>query len=345
MKRSLDVEIGPDSSWYLAEEQLKREGERLFLKQWHFICAASALASQGATVVDTLLGRSIFVRRSKDGAMRGFHNVCRHRGGPLVRSDQAKCKALRCLYHGWEYDDSGSLIRTPQFNYTRKAGFDYSEYSLYPLQLSEWRGLIFVNFDINAPAIDLSLGDLPSLLGEFEASSFQGAAHIKFVFSCNWKLYVENWLESYHLPWVHAGLSKDVNVSEYSVIIHDRVVEHVTGRRRNDSIYGGFWAWLAPNLSWNFYDGGFSLERMLPIGPDKTEVQYTFLFRNDVSEEARRAAMQMTERVTREDGEMCEAVYRSMQSGIFRRGPISPRHEAAISYFHAYLAQSAGTAG
>jgi len=336
------VEMSPDSSWYCAEDQLLREEERIFLKQWHFVCPASALASPGDIVTDSLLRRSFFIRRSEDGTIRAFHNICRHRGGPLVRSEQRKCRSLRCLYHGWEYDETGLLVRTPQFNYSSKAGFDYADFPLYPLQASEWRGLVFVNFDIAAPPISTFLGDLPTLLGNFDVLSFGKPVKKVFRFLCNWKLYVENWLESYHLPWVHAGLSSDVSVAYYSVTIHDRVVEHTTGRRKSDSIYDGFWAWLAPNLAWNFYDCGFSLERMMPMGANETEVQYTFLFRDESPETERLSAMQMTERVTKEDGEMCEAVYRSMQSGIFGQGLLSPRHEAAVSYFQVYLRQMMG---
>jgi choline monooxygenase len=340
MELDVPLQFTPDASWYTDEGQFAREQKYLFLKQWHFFRELAAFDKAGDTVAQMLLDRPVLVRRSSDGTIRGFHNVCRHRGGALVRDGESNCGSLKCLYHGWSYDDAGRLLRTPRFSESDEPHFNYEDYPLYTLGVEQWKGLVFITFDPDAPSLSATIGDLPELLGTFDATGFDIPTEKTYRFACNWKIYVENWLESYHFPWLHPSLTKDVDVSEYAISIRNRVVKHSALRRKSDSVYDGLWLWLAPNLSWNFYDNGFSLERMMPVGPHATDVRYTFFFRRGTSDGARRDALEMCEKVTREDGDACEAVYRNLLAGIFRRGPLSPRHETAISYFHAFLREA-----
>jgi len=149
-------------------------------------------------------------------------------------------------------------------------------------------------------------------------------------------------LESYHIPWVHGGLSEDVEVAGYEVACGRNMVVHTAPQKRRDSVYGGLWTWLAPCTALNVYATGMSVERILPEGPGATRIDYTFLFESDVTDDDQRRAVAMCEEVTNEDGAMCETVQVNLCSGPFGLGPLSPDHELGIAHFHRILMDAVG---
>lgn len=158
---------------------------------------------------------------------------------------------------------------------------------------------------------------------------------ISHTLRCNWKTYVENYLEGYHVPYLHPDLRREIVSKEYRVEAAERVVTHHVPSRPQleDPVYEGLWAWLAPSAALNFYGHGLSVERMLPAGPTLMHVEYIFLFLPDVSVGEREAARAMCDQVTREDVEICEAVQRNLEAGVYDRGRLSPRHENGVHYF------------
>jgi choline monooxygenase len=280
--------------------------------------------------------------RGRDGGLRAFHNVCRHRAGPLVWDGASRSPLLRCKYHGWLYDLDGRLERTPDFG--EAEGFDPARFSLFPVRVESWRGFVFVNLDAAAPPLAEGLGRLPR---EAEGLRFEGwrlHGRVAHELRCNWKTYVENYLEGYHVPYLHPALHREVDVKGYRVEAAERVVTHHVPLRPSvtEPVYEGLWAWLAPNVAFNVYGSGMSVERMLPLGPGRMRLEYLFFFDEAGEAEGREAVLAMCQRVTEEDARICEAVQRNLESGVYARGRLSPRHENGVFYFQRLLREALG---
>lgn len=319
---------------YGRPDVFERERRSIFAREWIAVAHEAEIPSAGDARAVDVAGWPVFVRRAKDGALRAFHNVCRHRAGPLLWTEDARCEPLRCRYHGWVYDDDGRLLNAPGFGEPGPAAD--SGIALASIQLEVWRGLVFVNLDPGASPLAPRLQPLEAAVAPLDLPAFRLHARERHAIACDWKVYVENYLEGYHVPWLHPTLRAEIDLESYRVEVHDAdeiVTHHSRARPGTTPVYGGLWAWLAPNLALNVYAGGMSLERMVPSHADRMTVEYSFLFREDASEDARREAMAMCERVTREDRAICEAVQRNLSAGVYQSGPLSPRHEQGVAAF------------
>ena len=325
----------PFEAWqYTSPERYDLEFRTYLARSWVFFVLETQLGSLGDTVAQCIFGVPVLVRRGEDGALHGFINVCRHRAGPIVSQGKTVCRVLRCQYHGWMYDQHGRLSGTPGFGRDLLAFASQGEYDLLKVDVGSWNGFVFVRLSNDPSHILLdSIGELEDLLSDFELEQFTYSETLQFQFACNWKLYVENWLESYHIPWIHRALSQDVRISGYNVEPRKNVVVHRARARSKDPVYGGLWVWVAPCVALNFYQNGLSIERILPVAADQTKVEYLFLFKDSATPAERDAALEMCRVVTGEDGGMCEMVHKNLQAGV-PLGPLSPIHETGIQHFH-----------
>ncbi|MDJ0868574.1 MAG: aromatic ring-hydroxylating dioxygenase subunit alpha [Myxococcota bacterium] len=333
------------ASWYHDPAVWEAERRRVFGREWLLFAHESELAEPGACRGEVVAGWPVFARRGRDGVLRAFHDVCRHRAGPLVGEGARTCRVLRCRYHGWVYADDGRLERTPDFGAESAEGFEPGRLGLHPLSLETWRGFVFVNLDPQAPPLAPALGRLPALAAELPLEALRFSHRASHPIRCNWKAYVENYLEGYHVPCLHPSLHAEIDVKGYRVEAAERVVTHhaPTRPRVTAPIYDGLWAWLAPNVAFNCYGNGLSVERMLPDGPRAMRLEYLFFFRDDVMPAAREAALEMCRVVTREDAEICEPVQRNLEAGVHDRGRLSPRHENGVFWFQQWLRGALGT--
>jgi choline monooxygenase len=159
---------------------------------------------------------------------------------------------------------------------------------------------------------------------------------------CNWKTYVENYLEGYHLPMVHPEFDQDIVVADYKVEIVDDIVFH-SAPARDGSVNAGFWAWLWPNLAINTYRHGFMVERMTALAPDHTRLDYFYFF--DPARTQELADMfAVSDRVTAQDKQVCEEVARNLAAGIYQGGVLSPKHEQSIAWFQDRIARAVSAA-
>ncbi len=199
------------------------EQERVFGNSWVTVGCTSQVSKPGDALVVDVAGQSIIITRNKAGELRGFYNVCRHRG---VRMLDAGCSALkasriRCPYHSWAYNLDGACIGTPLFEGSDIPAdqqgifdmggvdkFDRADYGLFPVQVESWGFLIFVNLNENATPLADALGDLPARFANYRLHEWQVVREIPFEFKANYKLVGENFMEYYHLPWVHPELIK-----------------------------------------------------------------------------------------------------------------------------------------
>jgi len=195
----LDAETMP--VWcYTSEAFYSREVERIFHKVWNFIGAADRLRQPGDYFALTFAGIPVIVLRDKEGELRAFANSCRHRGSQLLEGE-GNCRRIVCPYHSWSYDLDGRLAGAPEMDKTRD--FDPTEHGLVPLALDSWGGFLFLNFDRDPPPLAAYLGDLPERVAPYRLDQMACARRKEYLIECNWKLFVENAKESYHIATVH----------------------------------------------------------------------------------------------------------------------------------------------
>jgi choline monooxygenase len=322
---------------YLDSARYERERQAVFARSWQFVGHESELSQTGDVITATLAGYPILVLR--DGStLRAFHNVCRHRAGPLIDGDRARCEGLLvCKYHGWSYALDGRLRAARDFGPAE--GFDPRDYALFPLRLESWRGFIFVSQDRDAASLTTFVSPLEKRMGARDVGGLVHAGRKAHDIACNWKVYAENYLEGYHIPLVHAGLSVEVDASKYTVTVDGDAVFHHAPPRENAAVYDGLWCFLWPNLGINIYSHGLMMERMLPAGLSSTRLIYDFYLRPEIAagpaERDRIIAMSAT--VTAEDKWICERVQANLTAGVYESGVLSPKHENGVAWFQAKL--------
>jgi choline monooxygenase len=312
-----------------------RERTAVFGRAWLFLGHEAEASSPGDWIASDVAGHRLLAVRGKDGALRAFHNVCRHRAGPLVEGASGHCDGeLVCGYHGWRYALDGRLRAATGFGDAE--GFDPRLFGLLSARLESWRGLMFVNLDSEAAPLAALVAPLEALLAGRGLQLAGPALRRSHDLGCDWKVYAENYLEGYHIGSVHPVLAGELGSAEYRVRVEgDLVVQEAVGV--NDGPQAGVWGWLWPNLGINVYRDGAMIERMTPVGPGRTRLDYLFL--NGGGEAALGGALEASDRLTAEDARICEAVQANLSAGAYDTGVLSARHEAAVAWFQSRIAK------
>ncbi len=325
------------ASWYSDPSHWPRERAGVFAKSWQFVTHESALPEPRSWRAETLAGYPVLLVRGEDGEVRGFHNVCRHRAGPLVRTEQGVCDGvLVCPYHGWRYALDGRLRAARDFG--AAADFDPREYGLFPLNIAPWRGLWFASVAENPAPLAALLAPLELRLADADWSNLRIAARRTHTLACNWKTYVENYLEGYHVPLLHPTLDAEVHSDQYTVTVEGRTALHYAPPRDPMGVYDGLWAWVWPNIGVNVYRRGLMIERMSPLGADRTQLDYLYLMPE--GDAVPGETLVMADQVTAEDKWIVERVQENLNSGIYEHGRLSPKHEGAIAAFQTWLREA-----
>jgi phenylpropionate dioxygenase-like ring-hydroxylating dioxygenase large terminal subunit len=353
----------PVSRFYTEPAVLALEKERIFRRTWQLVGTLSQSCGEvngkKQTIADPesfftfdLAGEPIVVVRDSTGTLRAFSNVCRHRAGPIAEGAGCR-KIFNCAYHGWTYTLDGRLIGTPEVD--GMEFFDRSMLGMVPLRCETWEQFIFVNFAAGGPSLTEYLGNIPELAREV---SFDGLALVErrdYIVNCNWKVYVDNYLEGYHIPIVHPGLMKEIDYPRYRCETfryhsqqlgpvkevkcgdsHERV--YLPGAGRQEALY----FWVFPNMMLNIYPDNVSMNLIVPLAHDKTLTIFEWYFHDANSERAReRAAKAITfsDVVQQEDIHICEAVQRGLQSATYDRGRYSVKRENGVHHFHLLLSE------
>ncbi len=213
--RGLPVGTYTSEAWY------RFESEHLFATHWSAMCFAADLPDPGSAFPVKLAGMPLVAVRDREGTIRVFHNFCRHRGMRLVTCPQAGVGGLRCPYHSWSYKLDGKLAQTPKLggaDSNTHPDFDRSQYGLVEVRCTVWCGIVFV--DVSGKAGDFSqrVGTLSERWQEIVEHPITypgGVSAFELVVASNWKLPVENYAESYHLPWVHPGLNSYSRIEDH----------------------------------------------------------------------------------------------------------------------------------
>jgi len=194
---------------------LAYEQEAWFAGGWTCVGREEDALAAGAYFLAEVAGESLIVVRGDDGELRGFYNICRHRGATLVEEPCGELVRFQCPYHAWVYDLKGSL-RPPRHTEMLE-NFDRAEWGLVPVRVERWQGFVFVDLSGEAPPLLEVLGDLPGQFDRYELGGLRRARRIEYDVAANWKAIVENYEECYHCPGVHPQLNRitPYNLGEY----------------------------------------------------------------------------------------------------------------------------------
>ena len=185
---------------YTSRDFYTLELKKIFHKVWNFVGRADMVPKTGDYYAFDFAEVPILVVRDDDNQIRAFANSCRHRGAKII-SGNGNCNAFSCPYHGWTYSLNGRLKAATYME--RTAGFNKKDYGLVQLRLEQWGGFLFVCFDDTAESLETFLGDLPQLMQPYDLDRLTCTRRQEYSLECNWKIYIENAMESYHVPWVH----------------------------------------------------------------------------------------------------------------------------------------------
>jgi choline monooxygenase len=354
------------SRFYIDPSILEIEKARIFRRTWQLVAtldhACGEVDGSKRTIADRetfftaeVAGEPIVVVRDKEGILRAFSNVCRHRAGPIALGSGCK-NVLRCAYHGWTYTLDGRLIGTPDVEGVEF--FDRSTMGMVPLRLETWEQFIFVNFDRGAEPLWAYLGDIPEQARGFQFAGLQFAERRDYVINCNWKVYVENYLEGYHIPIAHPGLMREIDYSQYrtdTFRYHSQQFAPIRAMKPEDSgdrayapgsgTQEALYFWIFPNLMVNIYPDNVSTNLIVPLSQDKTLTIFEWFFHDSASakvQERMKKAIAFSDEVQQEDIGLCESVQRGLQSALYDRGRYSVKRENGVHHFHMLLGQFLG---
>jgi choline monooxygenase len=313
-----------------------RERTAIFGRQWQLAGFRAHLRDPGDVVTHTFASWPVLVIVQDDGSLAAFYNICRHRAGPLVVEDATHCANLVCRYHGWSYDRDGSLRSARDFG--EAVDFDPTEYGLWPIRVAEWRGCVFVNLDRDASSLEADLGGFFAELDDQPLETWSYSHRVVNELAANWKTYVDNYMEGYHLPLVHPRLTREVVAKEYRVDVGDHYCMHSVPTR-DGAVNAGTWLWRFPTLAINTYPAGMDVERIVPVSPTRTLVVYDYFFADlsPAATAANDAVVRMSCELLDEDRRICELVQRNLETGVYDTGRLSPRHEHGVHAFQDWV--------
>ena len=330
---------------YFDPEIYALEKQKIFANSWQVVGRHDQVANPGDYFTTELIGEPLLIVRGADLKLRAFYNVCRHRAGPPAEGCGSR-KLFRCGYHGWTYDLEGSLISATEIEGVED--FRRENFAFVPVRVEEWFNLIFVN--LSSEAADLA-GSLRSLDPQVEKFPFTGMKLFErrtYEMKCNWKTYVDNYLEGYHLPSVHPGLNRELDYNAYTVEPHDNYVRQfspIRGAQPGDATPRRYrqtgpdlttdYFWIFPNWMLNCYPDNVSLNIVLPLGPERSLTVFEwYLPEGDHSSPAAKASVEFSHQIQIEDIAICEIVQKNLQSRSYTRGRFSVRQEKGVHAFH-----------
>ncbi len=342
---SLRKEAYVGADWY----EVDRRG--ILAKTWQWVCHVEKLRAPGAYVATRIAGHPIAVVRDREGHLRAFYNVCKHRAHELL-SGEGETTRIMCPYHAWVYKLDGQLVRAPETDHLQ--GFEPREICLDQVQVAEFAGFVFVNLDPDAAPLSVLSGDLETEIRHWapDIEHLTFGARLTYDIKSNWKNVVDNFLECYHCPTAHKDFCDLVDMDTYKVTTHGIYSSHMADAGKNaNSAYDvsnatvrthAVW-WLWPTTCLMRYPGRSSMIvlNIIPVGPDRTLETYDFFLETPEPDAMERDAMRYLDEVLQvEDISLVESVQRGMETPAFTQGRIvsdptgSGKSEHAVHHFH-----------
>jgi choline monooxygenase len=341
--RALEHARTPPKSWYTSPAVHVLERERVFARGWHAVGRTDQVDAPGRYFAATLAAEPMIVLRDADATLRALANVCSHHATQLLRG-AGVCGEIVCPYHGWTYALNGRLLRAPGAGGMRHVARDTLD--LRPYRTATLGPLVLVCLEPapDAPGVSWA-GALPPGMFATPSGPLRFVAQHRYEIACNWKVVVDNYLDGgYHVAKLHGGLAAGLALDSYRTALHARAAVQ-TVAARTDTIdrrlgAAAAYVWLYPALMLNRYGPILDMNRVVPLGPERTAIVFDYFFAPDAAEDAVfvAASLEASDRIQREDGEICERVQSGLSSRAYDTGVYAPRYEAGAHLFHRLLA-------
>lgn len=332
---------------YTSPEIFALEREALFLKHWFFLCREDQLPNPGDFRSFDTPGGPIFLVRGQDGALRCFANYCRHRGSLLLQGEGNCGARIMCPYHAWSYFSDGRLYGCPDM--ADAEGFDRRENGLVPLRLDTWAGFVFANFAADPKPLLDHLGDLPLRMASHKLDRMRCVWKVRLDVACNWKLILENAMETYHTGTVHrdtvgAQTQRDIPTRG------DWLCMQVLSRRSigtmsadapplpviegldDDAREGTYFTVIHPTVQFAVAQDCMWWLNVTPLNEAQSVLEIGGCFPEETLglpgfDAARRLYEHRWETVGREDMGVLQDQQKALSSALFRPGPLSGRDD------------------
>ena len=342
----------PPSEWYRSEESFRATKERVFARSWQWITDDEPLKAPGSvmpfTLLDGLLNEPLLFTRDRDDTLHCLSNVCTHRGN-LVCEGATVANSLRCRYHGRRFGLDGSFQYMPEFEGV--SGFPGVTDHLPGAPWGQWANHLFAGVAPIMPLADW-IGPMADRVGFLPLTEFRHAPEFgrEYLVRGHWALYVDNYLEGFHIPYIHAALNDTLNYGDYSTELFWYGNLQLGIGKEGESCFdlpadhqdfgknvSAYYFWIFPNLMFNFYPWGLSINVVRPISPDVTKVKFIpYVWRPELRDIGAGGDL---DRVEREDEAVIELVQRGIQSRFYNRGRYAPVREMGTHQFHRLLAE------
>ena len=336
------------AAWY-SDEGVFELGDRIFAASWQYAGPVDEVSEPGSFFAAQVGHIPVAVVRGSDGTLRGFVNVCRHRGHLVVQGVGCR-ETMQCPYHAWTYDLDGTLRKAPRSE--REPGFDPAQFSLLPVSVGTWGPFVFVNPDPDAAPLEAALGEMPEIVARsgLDVGALRFHSHHEWPIGSNWKIALENYLECYHCPAAHPGFSKVIDVSpdSYLLSVHETFSSQIGPVRASALAENSKAAYMPrgvvehsqyhyffPATTVNIAPGisNVSLERWIPDGTKHTTEATDYYFGPDASEKEIEELMAWDSQVGQEDVSLVESVQRGLDSGTVPQGRLMEESEQLIADF------------
>ncbi len=327
------------SRWYTDADLFARERERLFEHSWLYAGHTGQLAEPGSYFTLRVGDVPLVVVRDREGDLRAFVNVCRHRGSEVM-AGSGSCTTLQCPYHAWTYGLDGGLRAAPRSE--ADPDFDREALGLRAAQVDTWGPFIFVNADVDAGPLADTLGPLPEIVerGGVEVGGLDFHSRGSYSLETNWKIAVENYLECYHCAVAHPSFTEliDVAPDSYRLERHPTFASHYAPLR--DGSAEGQFHLIWPATKVNIWPGhaNLSIGRLVPVEAGTTHGFLDYFFAPGVDAAWLEGFFELDNQVGAEDRELVESVQRGMRSGAFEHGRLMLPSEELIGDFQHWVA-------
>ncbi len=326
--------------------------ERVFARTWHYAGHDDLVKVAGQVYPFTLLpgtlDEPLLLTRDADDRLHCLSNVCTHRG-TLVVEGAGHEQQLRCRYHGRRFTLDGRFHSMPEFD--GAANFPSRADDLPHVALDAWERFLLVALD-PLTTCDEVIGPMRTRLAglPYGQLSFDATGAREFLVNANWALYVDNYLEGFHIPYVHQSLAGTLDYAAYAVELDRYSVLQLGIAKEGETAFGrvsahpdaeraiaAYYYWLFPTTMFNVYPWGISVNVVTPLAVDRTRVSFLpFVWDASVRDRGAGAGL---DRVEREDEAIVESVQRGVRSRLYDRGRYSPARETGVHHFHRLLAE------
>lgn len=340
------------TNFYLKKEFYEAAKEKIFASSWQFIGTTDKVKEPGDvfpfTLLENYLNEPLVLTKNRQNEIFCLSNVCTHRGN-IIATKSCNLAQLKCNYHGRLFSLDGKFISMPEFKEVEN--FPTKDDNLHQLSLYKWGKLLFANLNYMFSS-EMFLKEMMQRMEWFPVNELQFRADLSknYYVDANWALYCENYLEGFHIPFVHAGLNQVLDFGEYTTEVF-RYSNLQIGIGKKDDVcfelpqtspdYGkevaAYYFWIFPNMMFNFYPWGLSVNIVEPLDVSKCRV----VFLTYVCDEAKleKGAGSNLNTVELEDEEVVQNVQKGIRSRFYKHGRYSVKREQGTHHFHSLIAQ------